>query len=100
MLKEIKVRNIDTFVILVSSHDEFEYARQGLILGASDFIVKPVNEKKLIEVLERSKIYLSEKEKNNEISQIVLSVVKSLGINVENDSFLHRVFLYLSEKMA
>lgn len=100
LLKAIKEKNIDTFSILVSSYNEFEYARQGLILGASDFIVKPVNEKNLTEVLERAKIYLGEKSKNNEISEIVIKAVENLGIDVENDSFLKNIFIYLSENMG
>lgn len=100
LLREIKERGIDTFAILVSSYNEFEYARQGLILGAFDFIVKPVSEKSLTEALERAKIYLGEKRQNQEISELILRVMKQLGVSMEQDSFLQRLCLYLTENMG
>ena len=38
-------------IILLSGHDEFEYAQEALKLGVSDYILKPIDLEKLNTVL-------------------------------------------------
>lgn len=45
MLRKLSENDNTIPVIFASSYDEFEYARQGLILGAFDYLLKPVDEK-------------------------------------------------------
>lgn len=59
LLRELRRRAIQTPVILVSSYGEFEYAREGLVLGAFDYIVKPFCEEQLNAVLSRAAQSLS-----------------------------------------
>ena len=100
LLKEIKKRKINVFSILISSYNEFEYARQGLILGAFDFIVKPVSEESLGEVLDRAKIYLAEKNQTREIDDIVKSGAEDCGFSCECSPLVKRTCLFLSENMG
>ena len=46
-------------VIVVSGHDEFDYARQALSLDAFEYLLKPVEEEILIETLRRAAADLS-----------------------------------------
>lgn len=41
-----------TKIILISNHDEFEYARQAIEIGVEQYLLKPVTRQKLVEVLE------------------------------------------------
>lgn len=41
-------------IIIISGHDEFEYARQAIGLGVFEFLMKPVDEGVLIDVLRRA----------------------------------------------
>lgn len=100
LLKEIKKRQISVFSILVSSYNEFEYARQGLILGAFDFIVKPMTEESLSEVLERAKIYLAEHEQTDEIDGIVSAAAQRCGFSPETAGIVKRSCVYLSRSMG
>lgn len=61
LLELIRERNIDVKVMLVSTYSEFEYAKRGLQLGASDYIIKPLKEEDLREALDRMALLLSEK---------------------------------------
>lgn len=97
LLREIKKRRIDICVIFISSYDEFEYARQGLILGAFDYILKPIKEKQLKEVLERTRKYLSEKSNEPVIEASVSDVFMRIGADSENDNFVHKVGIFFSE---
>ena len=53
LLGKINELGIDVAVAFISSYDEFEYARKGLVLGAFDYLLKPVNEQKLWDMLRR-----------------------------------------------
>ncbi|OLN32003.1 response regulator transcription factor [Desulfosporosinus metallidurans] len=60
-LSELRFRKWDVCSILLSTHSDFEYAKQGIRLGAFDFITKPLEDDVLSEALERAKKYLDEK---------------------------------------
>ncbi len=100
LIKELKARNMPILSVLISSYNEFEYARQGLVLGAFDFIVKPVTETALTEVLERAGICLCEYSKNRGINELILSVFQRYGIEAQNDKFLSDICIFLSENMG
>jgi two-component system, response regulator YesN len=58
LLYEIKTKNLCPCVILLSEYSEFQYARQGIIYGAFDYLVKPATEEELVTLLKRAKNYL------------------------------------------
>ncbi|VBB09813.1 Hypothetical protein LUCI_5111 [Lucifera butyrica] len=60
-LSEIKARNLDSCLMLMSTYNDFEYAQQGIRLGVFDYIVKPVKNEVLSESLKRIQRYLDEK---------------------------------------
>lgn len=55
-IKKMKYNNI--CVILLSTYSDFEYAKQGIRLGAFDYITKPINDEMLDEALKRAQLYL------------------------------------------
>lgn len=42
----------DTRVVIVSGHDDFEYARQAISLGVEQYLLKPISKSAFLEVLE------------------------------------------------
>lgn len=94
LLREMRARNIQSEVVLVSSYDEFEYARQGLVLGATDYILKPAEDNKLKEMLLRVKEKLDSKQ---EIAKEVKSAAKSLEITVPEEGMPHNICRYFSD---
>lgn len=60
-LQELKIRKMNICVMLLSTYCDFEYAKQGIRLGAFDYMGKPVEEAVLSEALERAKKHLTEK---------------------------------------
>ncbi|WP_090572676.1 response regulator [Paenibacillus sp. OV219] len=53
LFNELKNREIDVKVIFISGFDDFAYAQKAIKLGASDYILKPIEEDDLIAVVER-----------------------------------------------
>lgn len=97
MLRKLSEENNKIPVIFASSYDEFEYARQGLILGAFDYLLKPVDEKKLAEVLNRLKSHIEEIAETEKIDESVIEVFRQLEIDIDSSPFVHQTALYFSE---
>lgn len=61
LLENVMKEKLVPCVVLLSEYSEFEYARKGLVLGAFDYIVKPVNIDDITKLLDRAKIFIFEK---------------------------------------
>lgn len=96
LLRELRRRAIQTPVILVSSYGEFEYAREGLVLGAFDYIVKPFREEQLNAVLSRVAQSLSAHTDEDSQYALVRETFETLGIPVQEDSFVHTLAAFLA----
>lgn len=98
MLRKLNENGNTIPVIFASSYDEFEYARQGLILGAFDYLLKPVDQRKLEDVLLRVKQKISDTdEKKNKIQPAVEEILKELGLTPNENKFVGQVAVYCSE---
>jgi len=51
LIKASKEINRNIRCVILSSYDDFEYVRSALLLGASDYLLKPVNKEKLMTTL-------------------------------------------------
>ena len=65
LLRKIQNEKLADCVILLSEDRKFEYAYQGLILGAFDYLIKPVEEETLEHVLNRAVEYLEDGKKTD-----------------------------------
>lgn len=69
------IQEIDKRVkfVIISAYEQFEYAKQALSLGVDDYILKPINRNKLVEVLkgviEKIQKELASKQKELEIQE-------------------------------
>jgi two-component system response regulator YesN len=61
LLNKLKARNLDTCLMIMSTYNDFEYAQEGIRLGAFDYITKPMDGKILESALTRVKRHLDEK---------------------------------------
>jgi len=65
LLKVIRQENLCSCTILVSEYTEFSYAREGILYGAFDYIVKPLDDSIVSETLSRALILLKGQEGQN-----------------------------------
>lgn len=81
LLEQLIEKNYCSCVVLMSDFSEFSYARQGIILGAFDYLVKPVKEEDLNNLLQRAEDFLNNRKK--EIER-VKRLETALGEKTEN----------------
>ncbi len=71
MLQELRNENNDTSAVILSGYEDFEYARSAMKLGVSDYILKPLNIRKLEEVMGRIyQEHSTKKERNAEYQRL------------------------------
>ncbi len=94
LLREIKKRRISIEVIFVSSYDDFEYVRQGLILGAFDYILKPIDKTQMRNSILRAKEKLDERKYEQMPKEHVSTAFEYFNISLDN-GFNNQVYQYL-----
>lgn len=58
-----EVRNLfpDLKIVIISGYNDFEYAKTAMKFGVTDYLLKPVDEEELLQVLERIRTEIGEK---------------------------------------
>jgi two-component system response regulator YesN len=80
LLQKVKEQGLAKLVVLLSEYQEFSYARQGMVWGAFDYLVKPVAEADLEKLLTRVAQCLSEMTaKERKLQQLEEQIAKSAG---------------------
>lgn len=63
LIKELKAKDKECLIIVITGHDEFNYMHEALKLQVFDYILKPVNKEELTETLNNAVKELSNREK-------------------------------------
>lgn len=87
LMKEVIKLNPHLKIVFISGYDEFEYAQRALKLGAFDYLLKPIEEAYLLEVLNSAKeaIYI---EREKQASDQLLKIQHEAGFNLLRENFL------------
>lgn len=92
-VKEIKKVHSDIKIIIVSVYEYFEYAKQAVELGVSEYLIKPVKKTRLVNALERIINQLEdEREKYDQELEAKEKIEKMLTV-VEH-SFINSLLLF------
>lgn len=97
LLAEIKKEALCDCVVMLSEYADFSYAREGIVLGAFDYWVKPIQEEKLSEDLDRVYQYLEKQQKNEQVSIPELSILAKAI--VLNDEYLDDILSTICKKV-
>ncbi len=65
LIEQINSLTRDCVIVVITGHDEFEYAKRALQLRVFDFILKPISKDQLIDVLKRARLELEALRKQN-----------------------------------
>lgn len=78
-IRQIKASNSNAMFVIITAYEFFDYAKEAINLGVSDYILKPINKSKVIETLnklnemisKRKKLLLREVELKEKINRII-----------------------------
>ncbi|MDO3410257.1 response regulator [Saccharibacillus sp. CPCC 101409] len=76
LMKKLRERLPDCRFVIITGHDEFDYAREGIRLGVEDYILKPVNPELLRGVLLRVKENLDNRAKQDEYLKLASEQIR------------------------
>ena len=82
LLQNIREKNKDVVVIIITGEGSAEAASRALNAGANNFLQKPVSDKQLLQLLHKYAIVISERDGGHELSRMVLE--RSLIMQVDN----------------
>lgn len=81
-IREIKSRNKNCIFIILTAFEQFEFAKEAVNLGVSEYLLKPVNRFKVIETIKKSmeniKIKKEERKRALELRERLESVIPVL----------------------
>ncbi|MDO4274038.1 MAG: response regulator transcription factor [Eubacteriales bacterium] len=63
-MKALREKNTRSRCIILTGYDEFEYARKAITLDVEDYILKPIDEDKLTQVLRSAALKLDQADRN------------------------------------
>lgn len=61
LIREVRHLLPDLKIVIISGYNDFEYAKTAMKFGIADYLLKPVDEEELLQVLERIKSEIREK---------------------------------------
>ena len=69
----------NTECIILTCHDEFDYARTAVRLNCMEYVLKPVRYQKLTEILMRAKEKVAQRRQSEQIQQYGKQYIQSLA---------------------
>jgi two-component system response regulator YesN len=77
LIKKVKERYILMKVIVLSGYDEFKFVRNAFMDGAVDYLLKPINKKEFLEVLQKTQLsiekYAKQEDYRKESHQLLVA---------------------------
>lgn len=63
-IREVRERKIDVEIIVLTAYEDFEYAKEAIKYGVSEYILKPIGTEDIEKMLIKAKMQLGNKTKN------------------------------------
>lgn len=84
LIKKMKATSIPFKSLIISSYDDFQYAKEGILLGIENYLIKPINQQELITSLQET----IDKINNERLHQELWTVNET---EIFKDNFLRRL---------
>lgn len=73
---ELKKLDSDVKIIIISGYEDFNYAKKAISLGAMDYVLKPIDQDRLHELLQKIKTEIEEKNKKRTADRLNRDLIK------------------------
>jgi two-component system response regulator YesN len=91
-MKEIREANKTTIFIVMSAYDKFDYAKEAINLGVLDYLNKPVEQPKIVEVLKRAMKQVDEEKERRSQDLLIKEKLETVVPIIENNMIYTALF--------
>lgn len=91
-MKEIKESNRNIVFIVVSAYDKFDYAKEAINLGVMEYLNKPIERNKIIQVLRRAMRQIDEERLKRSNELLVKEKMETVVPIIENGFIYNMLF--------
>ncbi len=89
---ELKEKAPAMEIIILTAHSEFDYARESIKIGVSDYLVKPYVELEFKDVVDSALQKIKSKKKNSEKEKKLLEKIKNITPVLEKEIILNIIY--------
>lgn len=90
LIEKAKAIAPDLEFIIITGHDEFDFARQAINLGVRDYLLKPVKEHRLLESVDRIRKEMDQQRRSKEQFDFAMAQLQK-NMTVLRDQFLQQL---------
>ncbi|MBE6023095.1 MAG: response regulator [Cellulosilyticum sp.] len=91
-IEEIQKFSKSTYFIIISAYDKFDYAKKAIDLGVVDFLTKPFNKERIIQVLEKTMQMIDKNRRMREIDLRNKEKLETVVPIIESGMIYHILF--------
>ncbi len=91
-MREIRQMNKSTVFIVMSAYDKFDYAREAINLGVLEYLNKPVDQAKIVEVLKRAMKQIDEEKERRSQDLLIKEKLETVVPIIENNMIYTALF--------
>ncbi|MCR5418562.1 MAG: response regulator [Lachnospiraceae bacterium] len=91
-MREIRRGNENIIFIVVSAYDKFDYAKEALSLGAMEYLNKPVDKTRLLEVIERAMSQIDSQRKKRSQDLMIREKMETV-VPILESGFLYNLLM-------
>lgn len=84
MLEKAREKGCQFISVLLTSYSEFEYAHKAITLGVFDYLLKPVDDEKLADVMHRAKARIEENRQHQQATELISAGARENVITLVN----------------
>ena len=92
LMERLRARWPNTAILVLSGYSDFEYVHKALLLGALDYVLKPLNRSKLMEAIARATEHVlaqTRRRRERSAEQEKLNLAASMVLDREFSQWLH-----------
>lgn len=82
---EILRENINSYILILTAYNNFEYVKQALDIGVKGYILKPVNEQEVVEKINKVLGQIDEKSNNCDLAEFIDAKLRAIKPYMENE---------------
>jgi two-component system response regulator YesN len=96
LIHRVKKKLPEIQCAIISGHDDFQYLRQGIKLGVTDYLLKPASDSDIQQLLEqmKEKIFLNQRLLEGEVASQISGVSTAPGSSLSNWSQIAKELFY------